>query len=265
MAFCVDLETAGIRPVMPTIRRTGQWRSGGRLTGVSAIAAWGGWVAARPRILHVAVAAKAFGVRHPPGVIIHWRDERHSGTDWAVGIVEALVRVALDEPLEIAVCAFDWAWSSGRLDTFGFESALAQLPSDLQTLRYWVDPQSQSVLESVARVRCLQKGWKVRSQVRVGDLQSIDLVIEDAVALERDGRRFHESTFATDRRKDLAITIEGRHALRVDAEMVFGHWADVERAIEQALAARGLPQKLGIPPKTPRGTRVRPGFAASSS
>ncbi len=238
---------------------------GGRLTGVSAFAEWNAWLPEKPRILHVAVKGKASAVRRVHGVALHWHDERLSGTAWSVGLEDALLRVALDEPLETAVCVFDWAWRSGRLDRVGFESVLAQLPRGMQCLREWVDPNSQSVLESVARVRCLRKGWRVRSQVPVAGTQAIDLVIEDTVALELDGRRFHESTFTADRRKDLAIAIEGRHSLRVDSGLLFGSWPSIERAIERILATRGRRQNFGTPLSSPSGTRVRRRPAPRSS
>jgi very-short-patch-repair endonuclease len=94
--------------------------------------------------------------------------------------------------------------------------------------------------------------------VRVGELGAIDLVIEDQVALELDGREFHESTFEGDRRKDVAITSEGRHPIRVSHSMVRSEWASVERAIEAALRARRHPAATGfsgVAPDEPCGHR----------
>ncbi|HWM33563.1 MAG TPA: type IV toxin-antitoxin system AbiEi family antitoxin domain-containing protein [Pseudolysinimonas sp.] len=212
---------------------------GGRLTGVSALHLMGAWLREPPALLHVAVARHATAIEHPHGTRIHWV-ETHGGTLTRVALADALVQSALDEPLEVVVPLFDWAHRARRLDLFRFEEILLRLPADLQVLRDWVDPRSQSILESVARVRCRRRGWRVRSQVGVGDLGSIDLVIEDAVALELDGRRFHESTFHADRAKDLQITREGRHSLRVDASLLFRSWPAVEAAIERALHERAL-------------------------
>jgi very-short-patch-repair endonuclease len=95
----------------------------------------------------------------------------------------------------------------------------------------------------------------------VGELGAIDLVVEDHIALELDGRAFHESTFERDRRKDLQITREGRHALRVSTSMLYREWHSVEAAIEAALHARLGPVagNSGKPTPRPRGRKVSPG------
>ena len=104
------------------------------------------------------------------------------------------------------------------------------------------------------------KGWPVRSQVPVGERQSIDLVIGGVVALELDGKEHHQNSFEADRRKDMRITIEGRHPIRVTYSMLLGRWPLVESAIAAALRSRGLGhlQNSVVPPPEPRGTRYAP-------
>jgi very-short-patch-repair endonuclease len=231
---------------------------GGVLTGVSALDAMGAWVWRRPREIHVSVPPNASRFSRPPGVVIHWEE---SGSPSAVGIAnvhDALVRVALDADLETAVGCFDWAVRAGVLDLIDLERILLALPGSARQFRRWLDPKSQSILESVARVRLLRRGWSVVSQVRVGELGAIDLVIEDVVALELDGRKFHESTFERDRRKDVAIVNEGRHPIRVSRSMVWSEWRSIECAIEAALRARRHPAAAGFSgtaPREPRGQR----------
>jgi very-short-patch-repair endonuclease len=81
-------------------------------------------------------------------------------------------------------------------------------------------------------------GHTVVSQVPVGELERIDLVVDDVVGLEVDGREYHVDRFEQDRRKDLAITLAGYHAIRPTARMVFTEWPDVQRGIAIAIAAR---------------------------
>jgi very-short-patch-repair endonuclease len=178
-----------------------------------------------------------------------------------VGLAEALVRVTLDHDLEVSAPCIDWALASGRLDRFAFEQFVVALPASARCIRDWVDPRCQSILESVARVRLLRRGWSLRSQVGVGDFESIDLVVEGVVALELDGRKHHESTFDADRRKDLSIIIEGRHPIRVSYDMVMSDWERVEFAIIAAAAARGchLAHRSGIALREPRGARYATG------
>lgn len=236
-------------------------RVGGRLTGLSAIEALGGWVWERPTRLQVAVSPNASRLRAVPGVQVRWMSDDEGGGDVAVvSVASALVRTALDEPVDSSVAAFDWAFRAGAITWFDFEAILLRLPESARCIRDWVDPRSQSILESVARCHVRQRGWAVRSQARVGDLGSIDLVIEDHVALELDGQEFHESTFEADRRKDLQITIEGRHSLRISASILRHHWVEVELAIAAALRARrrGDAGNSAPPALVPRGSRRHP-------
>ena len=148
------------------------------------------------------------------------------------------MHVILNEPLENAVPCVDWALSKGRMDVIDFEQALLHLPATARIAARWCDGRAQSVLESVARVRLRQRGYRVISQASTGMLGANDLVIEDTVALELDGREFHESTFEADRRRDLITTIEGRHVIRVSAGMLRHDWPAILMAIEACLRAR---------------------------
>lgn len=235
-------------------------RVGGQLTGVSAIAALGGWLPKTPSVIHVAVPRTHSRLRPAPSgvrVVIRWVDRPASDASIA-NLDEVLIRVALDEDLETSVSCFDWALAAGRIDTVDLELIMKALPKPARVLRSWIDPRSQSILESVARVRLMQRGWKVTSQVGVGDFQSIDLVIEEHVALELDGRAHHELRFEADRRKDLAIAKAGRHSIRVTASMLWNHWGEVEAAIESALTARRAVPNAGKPLALPRGSKRSP-------
>lgn len=233
----------------------------GRLTGMSAINAMGGWCWRVPAVTHVAVAPSTSRLGSIPATVrLHWQTPTDICTDTTLSCVstaDALLRAALDEDLENAVAAFDWALQSGRIDRIQFEQILWALPEAAQRIAAWTDEGSQSVVESVARVRLLKRGWRVRSQVPVGMLGAIDLVIEGLVGLETDGREFHEATFETDRRKDLQIAIEGRMPLRVSARMVRETWPEIENAVGMLLrrARRGDAGSTGVNTPIPRGRR----------
>jgi hypothetical protein len=83
-------------------------------------------------------------------------------------------------------------------------------------------------------------GWRVETQVALGDVQRIDLLVEDTAAVEVDGAEFHRDRFEQDRSKDLDITMMGWHSIRASARAVFYDWDRVERAITTALARRGV-------------------------
>ncbi|MDM4761852.1 hypothetical protein QT381_02380 [Galbitalea sp. SE-J8] len=231
-------------------------RIGGRQTGLSAIAALGGWVR-EVTVLDVAVPANASRLRKrnvrrpfdysaPGGVRLHWesRDAAGRGSAAIVGLVDALTRVALDEPLEDAVAAFDWALHTGRIEVEDAIAIIERLPARMADLLDWLDPECESLPESLARTRARLRGLRVTSQVPVGPptarggRQRGDLLIEDVVMLEIDGRDAHLETFEADRSKDLDITIDGFHSIRPAANHVFHDWGRVARAIDTAIVLR---------------------------
>ena len=226
-------------------------RVGGRLTGISAVIAAGGWALGK-HPLHVSVHDNAARLRTPhnrfvklakrqvKGLRLHWDewDVASRGTAMCVDIRDALVRVVLDENFETAVAALDWALHTGAIDRIDFERVMVHLPKNRREIADWVDGRCESLPESLARTRLRLLGYQVDIQVRLNDLERIDLVVEDGVGMETDGRQYHLTTFEADRTKDLDITIAGMHPVRPSANMVFHKWPRIVLAVERALAAR---------------------------
>jgi very-short-patch-repair endonuclease len=227
-------------------------RVGGRLTGVSAIDRVGGWVLG-PHPLHVSVPENSARLRNQwnrhrrigkytkAGVELHWDSPElgDRGDNMSVALADAFVRVITDEPLETAVAALDWALHVGIMDAFDFHDLMQQVPACSRFTERWVDAECESLPESLARTRLRLAGHSVVSQVPVGEVERIDLVVDDVVGLEVDGREYHVDRFEQDRRKDLAITLAGYHSMRPTARMVFTEWPEVQRGIAIAIAARG--------------------------
>lgn len=230
-------------------------RVGGRLTGLSAVAAWGGWVRQRGR-MHVAVPANASRLRcprqrvvrfsHSPqrgSVELHWTREQHD-RDTSTGIVsllEALEVACLLEPAEDAIAAIDWARRSGELDAIGLAQLAERLPASHRALVARSSESCHSLPESLARTRLRGAGFRVQEQVALPDNSSpIDLLIENSIALDVDGEQYHRDRFFHDRAKDLASTRAGFHAVRPPARLVFDEWPAVLDAIRVALTARGV-------------------------
>ncbi|WP_219948309.1 type IV toxin-antitoxin system AbiEi family antitoxin domain-containing protein [Salinibacterium sp. M195] len=234
-------------PSEPRVRAV---RVGGRLTGISAIVDWGGWVLGE-HPLHVSVAHNAarlrsqWNRRHPlgvhRGVELHWAPILVSdqGSNWHVSVLEALRRVIVDHDLETAVAAVDWALHTRRVDEFDFELLILSLPSHKRAIRSWVDRHCESLPESLARTRLRLRGHRVEIQVPVGG-KRIDLVVNGVVGLEINGKQFHAHTFEEDHLKGLEITIAGFHAMSLSARMVFAQWELFLRALESALASHPL-------------------------
>lgn len=254
-------------------------RVGGRLTGISAIVARGGWVLGR-HPLHISVARNAARQRQPQNrfrrlqpadrrrVVLHWDDPGllDEGGSTIVGIRDSLVRVVLDESWETAIAAIDWALHTGQLDIIDFELLILALPARLRGIRHWVDANCESLPESLARTRLKAAGLDVTSQVKLSTGGRIDLVVNNHVALEVDGEEFHRDTFFEDRDKDLVITSTNRHVIRPAARHVFTAWPRVQRAVVDALAARGVVVSGNSGPEPPkrRASRRRTRHSAAT-
>lgn len=235
-------------------------RVGGRLTGLSAIVAMGGWVMSS-QVLHVAVNENAARLRTPhnrrrrldtrvPGSVrVHWepRDHADRGEASVVALIDALFRVVMDEKLEDAVAALDWALHFHLIDRGDVERLMLRLPHNLSWIAGWADAACESLPESFSRTRFRLAGHAVRSQVPLPSEERIDLLVDGVAAFEVDGRTHHADSFLPDRAKDLRITIAGFHALRPAASMIFRNWDDVYLAVSIALIERGraLPPPVG--------------------
>lgn len=225
-------------------------RVGGRLTGISALAARGAWTWI-DHPLHVSVPRRASRLREQwdrftrlnpteaQDVIIHWdSDSVLAGGDvMSVPLAEALRAVVFDEPFELAVAAFDWAFKSGAIDRMTFERILLTLPEDCRVIAHWVDFHCDSILESLVRTWLRIAGFRVVSQVRVGDFELIDLVVEDVVAIELGGKT-HDGKRESDWRKNVKITLEGRHPILATYSMVRDDFDSILDAVKSALRQR---------------------------
>ncbi len=136
-----------------------------------------------------------------------------------------------------AVAALDWALHEKLIDESNLDQLGRSLPGHKRYLLQLVDPLCESRPESEARTRLTLAGHRVRSQVPLGR-QRIDLEVDGVLALEVDGERWHFTTFEEDRRKDLAMTCAGYHALRASARMVLREWPQVQAAVDAALRGR---------------------------
>ncbi|TPW76104.1 type IV toxin-antitoxin system AbiEi family antitoxin domain-containing protein [Schumannella soli] len=225
-------------------------RVGGMLAGLSALRILGVWEWQADRVLRVVVRhgdsrlRSSTGRRRPRDrfdrrVRVSWDAElprRGPDATTLEPLLDALVRVVREEPDDVAALALDWACCEGRIDRVAVEWVLKRCGRAGRRVARLMDARSQSLLESVTRIRLLRRGHRVRSQAPLSGGGDIDLLIDDCVALECDGRRFHEGRFVRDREKDLLILTEGMTPVRVGADHIRDGWPLVLTALDAALA-----------------------------
>lgn len=97
------------------------------------------------------------------------------------------------------------------------------------------DGGSQSVTESLVRMRLRRMGIKVRSQVVIPGLGRVDLLVGDLLIIECDSKAHHTSleAYRNDRRRDRVAVVNGYLVLRLTyADVLYG-W---EAAVQDILA-----------------------------
>lgn len=147
-------------------------------------------------------------------------------------------------PVGQAVSVLDSAVRPGRVDVeelAGLVPARGRWAARLRAAVRLVDPLSQSVLESAARVLLLTAGiGPVQSQVEVDRVGWVDLVVAGWLVIEVDGYAVHRERFREDRRRDAELVRQGFVVLRFTYD-------DVERRPQWVLSVVRETLALGSP------------------
>jgi very-short-patch-repair endonuclease len=220
---------------------------GGAITCVTVLRREGVW-AGHDRRLHVQLHPAARSPKHGA----HDRARLH----WEAALFPARSRfeMTVAESLRLAVRCLDSENAIAALESAGHEGVLPQdeivrilqtAPRRLQRAAQELEFRSGSGNETIVRLRLQGLGFRVESQGHVPGLGHQDLVIEDCVGLEVDGRQWHgEDRFAIDRDRDIHSEGLGRRALRLRTSHIFDTWPQtlsaIERAVSDATALRQL-------------------------
>lgn len=228
-----------------TAENLAAWRVGGRLTCVNG-AAYFGLATRSTEALHVAVSRTASRLREPSdmrhrlttksGTVVHWR-ARRTGSAFVESPLNCLVDMCSCESPEFVVAAVDSALHAGLISRAAWLRALADLPLRLRLQLADVDGRSESIIESLSRFRCRALGLRVRIQVTLTAGVRVDMLINDRLVVEVDGREYHSdpAAFERDRIRDARLTALGYRVLHFSYSQVMYHWSTVEAAILAAV------------------------------
>ncbi|MBN2177504.1 MAG: DUF559 domain-containing protein [Demequinaceae bacterium] len=155
------------------------------------------------------------GVRPVGEVCIHHSQHAHRGMLWVelwVAIDQASTCVSRLAQLVLLDAALQKGLMTiGDLDRFTVTPLLR---------RRWLaancDRRAESLLETVARCEFRSAGLRVEPQVRIPGVGRIDLMVEGSIAVELDGREYHDNprAFARDRRRDRLLQALGYRVAR---------------------------------------------------
>jgi very-short-patch-repair endonuclease len=172
--------------------------------------------------------------------IRHW-DEGPSASSFALPPVPRIllqiyrcrgaeaVFVALESARRLGLLTSgDLSWLRDRVDAGGTD--LVDFSRD----------DADSGLESLVRLRTRGRGWTIRTQVRVVATGRVDLLIDDWLIIEADGKSNHDEPAHRHRdlMRDATAAAWGHVTLRFDYAMIVHDWDIVERAIEAIMTLR---------------------------
>lgn len=212
----------------------------GTLTCTSAAQRWGLPLLTRPEETHLAVPSHASSkIRRlvPKGTVLHWTSAPAAGARQSVA--RSISHMLDCLPLREVVAVGDAALGRGLVNTEHLAAARPRARwRDHERLMRAVDPGSQSISESFARIALQAAGLQVETQVLLEGVGYVDMVVE-GVVVEIDGYAYHSDRreFREDRRRDRVITIRhGMPVLRFSFEDAVHATAELVRDVQAAVA-----------------------------
>lgn len=196
------------------------------------------WSGIGPHTLHLRARPRQHVGRLPAGAVVHWSEthgDLHSGE---VSPVDAILSVMRCLSADDALACVESALHVGYVDERGFERAYSAAPQWARRILDQRDAGAQSGLETHTRLKLLNAGHTVRTQVHMPGTSPLDLLVDECVGVETDGRKWHADRFLEDRTKDIIIEGADIRVLRIASPHIFETWprtlATIERMIRNA-------------------------------
>ena len=218
----------------------------GRIGCLSALRLAGVWAGTDPR-LHLQLRPDQHGTRRQAAddtgrqIVYHWADpfpgtagtppppdaepRLSTGRSWLVEPMDAVWRAihCLDE--EHAIACLESAVHEGFISRDQLAQICRLAPARLQAGIAEIEFTADSGQETIVRRRLRHAGLRVVAQESVYGLPAEDLVVEDCVCVETDGKKWHgPDRFQADRDRDLVFEGLGRRVLRLTQRHVLEDW-----------------------------------------
>jgi very-short-patch-repair endonuclease len=197
-------------------------RLGGRLGCASALRLHGAWC---PPLTgpHLQLPSHASGRRLdrlalPSEVTAHWHGKDDStGSAFPVAPVElAVPQLLACQPPHLAIAVLDSLLHRRLVSANKIDALIAAGPHRTRFLTEHLEPRSEDGIESIVRFGLALTGIASEIQVVMRTRDRLDLLVDDWLVLEADGRETHavESAFTRDRVRAARIMRNGRHVVQ---------------------------------------------------
>jgi len=222
-------------------------RLGARLGCVSALRLKGAWTPP-DRAMHLELPSSASGRRLaarglPDGAVTHWHG-RAAATGSAVPvapIAQAIARMLRCQPPHLAIAVLDSLLFRRLITENRLRAIIAAAPERIRFLGEHLEPRSEEGIESIVRFGLAMAGIATRVQVVLRSRDRLDLVVDDWLVLELDGREFHaqRAAFTKDRVRTARLIRGSRTVLQFAYASVMYDWPFVQGTVEEVIARHG--------------------------
>lgn len=171
------------------------------------------------------------------GAVVHWR--RQFGRPvhpFEVSPLDALLQAMSCLTPYDSLASIESAMHLGHLDRHGLDRLLDLAPERMHPTLARIDLRSMSGFETHTRVQLVDAGHEVVSQVKIPGAGALDLLVDDCVGVETDGRTWHDERFVADRTKDIRVQAWGIPVLRIARAHIFETWPETLATIERMIA-----------------------------
>jgi very-short-patch-repair endonuclease len=166
-------------------------------------------------------------------VVVHWNDDRSSGTRYSTNLRSALLRccTCLDPESAFVVC--ESALFQRSLSATDWDDVLKATPATVRPMLAAATANSESGTESMFSFRSGIYGVRVQQQVSIGP-DRVDFLLGERLVVEIDSVAHHDPT--EDAKRDARLSIRGYRVLRFMYSQIVNDWAGVVAAISAAIA-----------------------------
>jgi very-short-patch-repair endonuclease len=170
--------------------------------------------------------------------VVHWSTTLgKSAIPWEVSPLDALLQAIKCLPPDDALASVESALHTGFITEDEFDELVLRAPERLHGVLGKVDRGAQSGFETHTRLRILRAGFRVKTQFYVPRAGHFDLLVNDCVAVETDGAKWHgPERFLPDRTKDLIAEGQGVRVLRIGRPHIFEWWPQTLHTIQQMVS-----------------------------
>lgn len=219
-------------------------RLGGRLGCISALRVTGAWCPP-DQGMHLELPSYASGRRLtarglPDGAVAHWhgKDEA-TGSAFPVMPVEVAVeRMLLCQAPHHSIAVLDSLLFRRCITENRLRTVIAAGPQRMQFLADHLEPRSEEGIESIVRFRLAMSGIPAKVQVSLRTRDRLDLLIDDWLVLELDGRATHaqQKAFTADRVRTARLIRDSRMVLQFAYASILYQWDFVETTVIDVMA-----------------------------